>query len=390
MISQEKPAYFDYNATAVLLPHIAEKMARVAQSQFGNPSSPHQKGREAKNFLEDSRARLACLLGIEPDELLFTSGGSESNNSVLRQFLQTSEPVHIITSRIEHPSILETCRILERMSHIEVSYLPVDSEGQVVSETLKPVIRPHTRLISIMAANNETGVIQPVEPLAAMAREYQIPFHVDCVQGLGKIPMDWREWGIHYASATAHKFGGPRGIGLLYIKKGTPFTSLIAGGKQERERRAGTENVVLAHGFAEALDWTLNHREAINRSMTKFKDQIIRIFQANEGFFLNGGRARCLPNTINFGWHGLSAESLLISLDLDQIAVSSGSACSSGAIEASPVLLAMGLDKQKSKACIRVSMGWNTRQEEVDYFVERMLFHTKRLYAKKQMTPSRY
>ena len=387
MISPEKPAYFDYNATAVLLPHIAEKMARVAQSQFGNPSSPHQKGREAKNILEDSRARLACLLGIEPDELLFTSGGSESNNSVLRQFLQTSEPVHIITSRIEHPSILETCRILERMSHIEVSYLPVDSEGRVVSETLKPAIRSHTRLISIMTANNETGVIQPVESLTAIAREYQIPFHVDCVQGLGKIPMDWREWGIHYASATAHKFGGPRGIGLLYIKKGSPFTSLIAGGKQERERRAGTENVVLAYGFAEALDWTLNHREAINRRMTSFKDQIIRIFQANEGFFLNGGRVRCLPNTINFGWHGLSAESLLISLDLDQIAVSSGSACSSGAIEASPVLLAMGLDKQKSKACLRVSMGWNTRQEEVDYFIERMLFHTKRLYAKKRTTP---
>ena len=384
MFSSEKPTYFDYNATAVLLPDLAEKMARIAQNQFGNPSSPHQTGRVAKDLLESSRARLANLLGVESEELIFTSGGSESNNTVLRQFLLTVEPIHLITSRIEHPSILETCRILEKMPHIEVSYLPVDGEGRVIPETLTPAIRPQTRLISIMAANNETGVIQPIDTLTAMARECQIPFHVDCVQGLGKIPMNWKEWGIHYATATAHKFGGPRGIGLLYVKQETPLIGLIAGGKQERVRRAGTENVMLAYGFAEALTWVLAHQESIAQRLTAFKDQMIRAFEGTDGFFLNGARAPCLPNTLNFGWSGLSAESLLISLDLDQIAVSTGSACSSGAIEASPVLLAMGLDKQKAKACLRVSMGWNTRQKEVDYLIERVLFHAKRLYEKKR------
>ena len=384
MFSSEKPTYFDYNATAVLLPNLAEKMARIAQKQFGNPSSPHQTGRVAKDLLESSRARLASLLGVESEELIFTSGGSESNNTVLRQFLLTVEPVHLITSRIEHPSILETCRILEKMPHIEVSYLPVDGEGRVIPETLTPAIRPQTRLISIMAANNETGVIQPIDTLTAMAREFQIPFHVDCVQGLGKIPMNWKEWGIHYATATAHKFGGPRGIGLLYVKQETPLIGLIAGGKQERVRRAGTENVMLAYGFAEALTWVLAHQESIAQRLTAFKEQMIRAFEGTDGFFLNGARAPCLPNTLNFGWSGLSAESLLISLDLDQIAVSTGSACSSGAIEASPVLLAMGLDKQKAKACLRVSMGWNTRQKEVDYLIERVLFHAKRLYEKKR------
>ncbi len=384
MFSSEKPTYFDYNATAVLLPDLAEKMARIAQNQFGNPSSPHQTGRVAKDLLESSRARLASLLGVESEELIFTSGGSESNNTVLRQFLLTVEPVHLITSRIEHPSILETCRILEKMPHIEVSYLPVDGEGRVIPETLTPAIRPQTRLISIMAANNETGVIQPIDTLTAMARECQIPFHVDSVQGLGKIPMNWKEWGIHYATATAHKFGGPRGIGLLYVKQETPLIGLIAGGKQERVRRAGTENVMLAYGFAEALAWVLAHQESIAQRLMAFKDQMIRAFEGTDGFFLNGDRAPCLPNTLNFGWSGLSAESLLISLDLDQIAVSTGSACSSGAIEASPVLLAMGLDKQEAKACLRVSMGWNTRQKEVDYLIERVLFHAKRLYEKKR------
>ncbi len=384
MFSSEKPTYFDYNATAVLLPDLAEKMARIAQNQFGNPSSPHQTGRVAKDLLESSRARLASLLGVESEELIFTSGGSESNNTVLRQFLLTVEPIHLITSRIEHPSILETCRILEKMPHIEVSYLPVDGEGRVIPETLTPAIRPQTRLISIMAANNETGVIEPIDTLTAMAREFQIPFHVDCVQGLGKIPMNWKEWGIHYATATAHKFGGPRGIGLLYVKQETPLIGLIAGGKQERVRRAGTENVMLAYGFAEALTWVLAHQESIAQRLTAFKDQMIRAFEGTDGFFLNGARAPCLPNTLNFGWSGLSAESLLISLDLDQIAVSTGSACSSGAMEASPVLLAMGLDKQKAKACLRVSMGWNTRQKEVDYLIERVLFHAKRLYEKKR------
>ena len=376
-------AYFDYNATAVLLPGLAEKIALAAQTQFGNPSSPHTIGREAKDLLEESRSRLAQSIGVPPQELMFTSGGSESNNTVLRQFLLKPEQLHIITSPIEHPSVLETCRLLEQIPHIDVTYLPVDGAGMVVPEALPAAIRPDTQLISIMLANNETGVIQPMETLAGIAREYEIPLHIDCVQGLGKIPMDWEKWGVSYATVNAHKFGGPRGIGLLYIRQGTPFVGLISGGKQERVRRAGTESVMLAYGFAEALDWIMENREAIFQRLTSFKARIIRHLETIDGFFLNGRTSTCLPNTLNFGLKGLSAESLLINLDLDHVAVSTGAACSSGALEASHVLLAMGLEKQKAKSCLRISMGWNTIEEEVDYLIERIHHHAKRLYRKK-------
>lgn len=384
MFSAQQIAYFDYNATAVPLPNLSEKVTRARQSHFGNPSSPHKIGREAKDLLENSRHRLAQLLKVQPQELTFTSGGSESNNAVLRQFLWQTSRQHIITSQIEHPSVLETCRILEKMPHLEVTYLPVDRSGRVLPESLKAAIRPETKLISIMTANNETGMVQPIEALAEVAQDYQIPFHTDSVQGIGKMAVDWKKWSVQYATANAHKFGGPHGIGLLYVQQGTPFTGLISGGKQERVRRAGTENAALAFGFAEALLCALEHQETLAQRLTSFKSQCVTAFQSVAGFFLNGTFQNCLPNTLNVGWKGLSAESLLISLDLDGISVSTGSACSSGALEASHVLLAMGLEKSQARSCLRISMGWHTQQAEVDYLIERLLFHARRLYEKKQ------
>ncbi|MBF0278017.1 MAG: cysteine desulfurase [SAR324 cluster bacterium] len=384
MFSSEKIAYFDYNATAALLPGLSERMIKASQKHFGNPSSPHRIGRNAKDILEESRIRIARSIGIQAQELIFTSGGSEGNNAVLRQLLFRSGPQHIITSQIEHPSVLETCRILEQCSPINISYLPVDRSGRVRPESLSAAIRPETSLISIMMANNETGVIQPIESLASIADEHKIPLHVDCVQGLGKIPMHWMKWNVSYATVSAHKFGGPRGIGLLFLKEGVPFNELISGGKQERIRRAGTENVMLACGFAEALDWININQESTSSRLLSFKNRIIEELKSIDGFFLIGEHAPCLPNTINFGLSGISAESLLIRLDLDHVAVSTGSACSSGALEASHVLLAMGLEKSKAKSCLRLSMGWNTNEEEVEYLIDRIHLHAQKLYEKQR------
>lgn len=383
MFSSKKIAYFDYNATAIPFPHLREKLVSAIDAQFANPSSPHQLGREAKSLLEDSRIRIAKTIGVAYQDLTFTSGGSEGNNTILRQLLLKSDPQHIITSQIEHPSVLETCRVLEKMSHIEVTYLPVNAQGIVEPDTLQTAIKPETTLISIMMVNNETGVIQPLEELTNVANEHEVMFHTDCVQGLGKVAMKWEELGVSAATVTAHKFGGPRGVGVLYTKSGSSFEGLITGGKQERVRRAGTENVMLAYGFAEALEWAHEKQTEIAKRLKNYKLRIIDALTAIEGFFLNGPIELSLPHTINFGFETLSADSLLISLDLDHVAVSTGSACSSGAIEVSHVLLAMGFDKQKAKSCLRVSMGWNTTEEEVDYLIDRVQFHAKRLYQKK-------
>ncbi|MGK5091849.1 cysteine desulfurase family protein [Deltaproteobacteria bacterium TL4] len=378
-----KRVYLDYNATSPMLPDVIDAMKEAFSAHFANPSSPHAEGRMAKALLEDSRRHLADLLGVTPQELIFTSGGSESNNAVLRQCFMNPAPQHLITSQIEHPSIIETCKALEKLPQIQVSYLPVNSLGQVEPQELEHALRQETSLISIMTANNETGVVQPLAALTKIAREHQIPFHTDAVQALGKLPLKWGEPGVDYATATAHKLGGPRGIGILYIKKTTPFQPLITGGKQERVRRAGTENPILAQGFALALAWHLQHLEQLQQKWTQFQNELLRDLTKVNGFFLNGHSAPLLSNTLNFGFDSLSAESLLINLDLDHIAVSTGSACSSGALEASPVLRAMGLSTKQAKSCLRVSMGWNTSPKDIETLSKRILFHVKRMYEKK-------
>ncbi len=374
--------YLDHNATSPLLPEAAHVMNEVAQQAFANPSSPHWAGRDARILLEDARENLAHSLGAKPQEIFFTSGGSESNNAVIRQFLMKSGKQHLICSAVEHPSVLETCRILADHPNIRFTELAVDSSGRLDPENLCTSIHSETVLISVITANNETGNLQPIEELTEIAHEYEIPFHTDLVQAFGKIEVDLRKSGVDYATATGHKLGGPRGIGLLYVKQGTPFQSLISGGKQERVRRAGTENVVLAVGFAKAVQWYLENRSKLREQFFLFRESILREIEKLEGIFINTDLDNSLPHTLNFGCHGISAESLLISLDLDGIAVSTGSACSSGAMEASHVLLAMGLSRTDAKSSLRVSWGWSTTATEIDFFCKRLTHHILRLQQK--------
>lgn len=374
--------YLDHNATSPLLPEAAHVMNEVAQQAFANPSSPHWAGRDARILLEDARENLAHSLGAKPQEIFFTSGGSESNNAVIRQFLMKSGKQHLICSAVEHPSVLETCRILADHPNIRFTELAVDSSGRLDPENLCTSIHSETVLISVITANNETGNLQPIEELTEIAHEYEIPFHTDLVQAFGKIEVDLRKSGVDYATATGHKLGGPRGIGLLYVKQGTPFQSLISGGKQERVRRAGTENVVLAVGFAKAVQWYLENRSKLREQFFLFRKSILREIEKLEGIFINTDLDNSLPHTLNFGCHGISAESLLISLDLDGIGVSTGSACSSGAMEASHVLLAMGLSRTDAKSSLRVSWGWSTTATEIDFFCKRLTHHILRLQQK--------
>jgi cysteine desulfurase len=374
--------YLDHNATSPLLPEVSVAMAEVEHLAFANPSSPHWAGRDARILLEDSREKLAQALGTKPQEIFFTSGGSESNNTVLRQLLMTSGEKHIISSSVEHPSVLETCRILAEQQNIQFTELAVDSSGTLAPDDLSAAIRPETELISLISANNETGKLQSIEELTKIAQQQQIPFHTDLVQAFGKIECDLSTSGIDYATATAHKLGGPRGIGLLYVREGTPFESLISGGKQERARRAGTENVTLAVGFTKAVEWYLKNQSKLNEQFFKYRQSVLEEIAKLEKIFINTDLENSLPNTLNFGCHGISAESLLISLDMDGIAVSTGSACSSGAMEASHVLLAMGISRAEAKSSLRISWGWSTSSEDIDYFCARLTHHILRLQAK--------
>jgi|TARA_B100001996_G_scaffold114224_1_gene86451 cysteine desulfurase len=374
--------YLDHNATSPLLPEVSAAMAEVEHLAFANPSSPHWAGRDARILLEDSRDKLAQALGTKPQEIFFTSGGSESNNTVLRQLLMTSGEKHIISSSVEHPSVLETCRILAERQNIQFTELAVDSSGTLAPDDLSAAIRPETELISLISANNETGKLQSIEELTKITQQQKIPFHTDLVQAFGKIECDLSTSGIDYATATAHKLGGPRGIGLLYVREGTPFQSLISGGKQERARRAGTENVTLAVGFAKAVEWYLKNQSKLNEQYFKYRQSVLEEIAKLEKIFINTDLENSLPNTLNFGCHGISAESLLISLDMDGVAVSTGSACSSGAMEASHVLLAMGISRAEAKSSLRISWGWSTSSEDIDYFCARLTHHILRLQAK--------
>ena len=378
----DKNIYLDHNATSPLLPEAQSAMSDAAEKSLGNPSSPHWAGREAKILLEEARDSLAKSLDVESREIIFTSGGSESNNAVLRQLIVASGEQHLITSAIEHPSVLETCRILAKQPNISLTELPVDSSGLISPESLKYEILSQTTLISLMAANNETGCMQPIEELCQIAREHEISFHTDMVQTSGKVKLDLNKSEIDFASVTSHKIGGPRGIGLLYARQGTSFESLVTGGKQERVRRAGTENVTLAVGFAKALEWYLENQERLQKQNTHFREKVLDIISNIDGFFQNTNLDQSLHHTLNFGFSGISAESLLISLDLDGVAVSTGSACSSGAMEESHVLLAMGRSRAEAKSSLRVSWGWSTKEDEIDYFLDKLTHHIHRLRHK--------
>ena len=318
--------------------------------------------------LRQARSQLAQCLDCPPREVVFTSGGTEANNLALQWLAWQPKPVHMLTSAIEHPAVLEVCSWLE-MRGVEVDYLPVNQAGVVELETLPERIKPHTRLVSLMAVNNETGVIQPIEAMVEMVRGVahgaDIRIHVDAVQAVGRIPLPWRTWGVDLLSVSAHKLGGPKGVGALALGAERLPSPLAYGGTQERGLRPGTEPAPLIEGFAAAATWVFEQQGTLSQRWGQWGQQLIASLSPLPNFFWNGEHAPKVTNTLNFGFAGLSSETLLVALDLNGVAVSSGSACASGALKPSHVLAAMGLSHPRIQGALRFSMGWDTSERAV-------------------------
>lgn len=358
--------YLDNNATTPMLPEVFEAMRPYFGERFGNASSIHHHGQETRAAVEDARESVAALLGSSAAEIVFTSGGTESDNLAIAGWVAPGD--HVITSSIEHHAVLHTCKHLEK-SGCEVTVLPVDGRGLVDPSDVKRALRPNTKLVSIMMANNETGVLQPVEEIGKIAAEAKVLFHTDAVQAAAKVPINVRQIGCDALSISGHKFHAPQGVGALYVKKGTRLQPLFHGGRHERSRRAGTENVpgIVALGKAaeiakDALDRGDDKRMAV---MCERLEQGI-LAQVDDSR-VNGEGTLRVPNTTNIRFDGIEGEALEIALDLKGLAVSTGAACSSGAIEPSHVLIAMGLRAEQARASIRFSLGKQTTDAEIDF-----------------------
>jgi cysteine desulfurase len=362
--------YLDHNATTPVDPAVARTLDHVLREEFGNPSSVHVYGQRAKAFLDRARHSVAALVGGDPTEVVFTSGGTEADNFALRGAAEALEPLgrkHIIVSAIEHEAVLQTAKALSRRGW-RVSLLPVVGESGIIEpELLASALAPDTALVSIMHANNEIGTIQPIRELCAIAHAHQAVFHSDAVQSAGKIPIDVQDLGVDLLSISAHKFYGPKGVGALWIRRGTRVASVMTGGKQERNRRAGTENVPAIAGLQVAADLALAKLETEGRRLAALRDRLeTAVLRDVPSTAVNGDRAGRVPNTSNISFDGIEAESLLIALDLEGIAVSTGSACSSGTLEPSHVLKAMGFPLHRTQNSIRFSLGASNTEAEID------------------------
>jgi len=367
-----KPIYMDHSATTPVAAEVLEAMLPYFSQRFGNASSLHGFGREAKEALEESRQRVARLLNAHPREIVFTSGGTESDNLALRgiAYKNRNSGRHIITSQIEHPAILETCHSLEREG-FSVTYLPVNREGLIELSELERAIRPDTILISIMHANNEVGTIQPLEEVGRLAADRDIYLHTDAVQTVGKIPVDVEAMGADLLSLSAHKLYGPKGVGALYIRRGTKMQSLSTGGGHERNLRSGTENVAGIVGLARAADLAREEMAAEGQRLVQLRDRLAALVLGRvKDAWVNGSMEKRLPGSLNFGFSYVEGESLLLYLDSKGIAVSTGSACSSHKLEPSHVLLALGLKPEECHGSLRITMGRSNNQEQVDYVAE--------------------
>jgi cysteine desulfurase len=367
--------YFDHNATTPVAPEVAETMRDALCRVFGNPSSTHREGQLARQQLEDARRAIAGFLHASAPELVFTSGGTEANNLAILGL--PTDRKHVITTALEHPSVLEPFRRLEQKG-IGVTYLGPNRDGIIEAEGVRQNLRPETILVSVMHANNETGVIQPISEIAASLRAagQRIYFHSDGVQAFGKIPVDVEELGVDLYSISAHKVYAPKGAGALFVRKGTPLHAIQHGGRHERERRAGTENVPAAMCFARAL-------ELCGADISALRDQFeSEVLSALDDVELNGVREPRLPNTSNLLFRGIPAQPLLIALDMRGIAVSTGSACSSGSIEPSPVLLAMGRSREEAKSSVRFSFGRYNTADDVRVLTEAVIACARQLREK--------
>jgi cysteine desulfurase len=361
--------YFDHSATTPIRPEVQQLLREIEAEHFGNPSSVHRFGQKARSLVESARNQVAAAIGCRPGEILFTSGGTEANNLVLWNLIHGKKQ-HVVTSAVEHPAIL---KVLKRLKALGLTYtaVPVNRQGRVDPDDIRRAIRPDTGLITVMTANNEVGTIQPVAEIARIAREYGIPYHTDAVQALGKIPVSVTELGVDLLSLSAHKFYGPKGVGILYVKQGTPLQPLIIGGGQERRLRAGTENVAGIAGLGLAAELAAAQVQENQRHLESLAQQFkSALTQTYPAAVFNGDPDQQLPGLVSVTLPAVTNDVVLIQLDLQGIAVSSGSACSSGTVEPSRVLKAMHVSDEDNIRTLRISFGKDNTPEEVQVLVE--------------------
>ena len=366
--------YLDNAATTAVSPEVLEAMLPYFTQCFGNPSSIHSTGRDARRAVDAARRQVAGAIGAQPQEIYFTAGGSESDNWAIKgtAFARRNKGNHIITSAIEHHAVLHTCAWLEKQG-FEVTYLPVDEFGRVRGEDVEKAITDTTILITIMAANNEIGTIQPIEEIGRLAHDKGILFHTDAVQAIGAMPIDVNAMHIDMLSMSGHKFHGPKGIGALYIRKGVKIDQYLHGGAQERGQRAGTENLAGIVGMGKAIEIATQHLEENARRLTALRDKLIDgILAEIPDVRLNGHRTQRLPNNVNVSVRYVEGEALLLRLDLAGIAGSSGSACTGGSLDPSHVLLAIGLPHEIAHGSLRLSLGTDTTEAEIDEVLDKL------------------
>ena len=381
-----KTIYLDNNATTQTDEEVLKAMLPYFVENYGNPSSIYKIGRENRKAVEEARKKVATALNCEPDEIYFTSGGSEADNTAIRgiAYQYQKKGNHIITSKIEHPAVLETCKQLEKEG-FEVTYVGVKENGILDLEELKSDIKPTTILISVMFANNEIGTIQPMQEIGKIAQKHHIFFHTDAVQAVGSVSIDVKALHIDALSLSAHKFYGPKGIGALYMKKGIQFGKLINGGHQEKNKRAGTENVPGIVGLGKAIELAYENLEEHNKTIQALRDYYVAQVEEKIPYIhINGDRKKRLPGNSNISFRFIEGDGLLLNLDLKGICASSGSACTSGSLDPSHVLLAIGLPHEIAHGSLRISIGKYNTKEEIDYVVENLVEIVGRL---REMSP---
>lgn len=377
------PIYLDHAATTPVHPEVMEAMLPFYTTYFGNPSSTHSFGRATRTALNRFRDAMAKSLGCLPAELIYTSGGTESNNMAIFGIMQAANEgkKHIITSQIEHHAVLHPCERLESLGY-EVTYLPVGPTGLIQIEDVESAIRPDTALISIMYVNNEVGTIQPIEEVGRLARSRNIPFHVDAVQALGKLPIHLHELPVDLLSLSAHKIYGPNGIGALYVSKNTKLVPHVYGGSQERKRRPGTENVAAIAGFAKAVELMLPVADNLYEKAAQLRQSLIASLKqqlGSDAYIINGHSEQHVPHIVNISFPGVSTETMLMNLDLEEVAAASGSACTSGSLEVSHVLQAMKLPENVTSSAVRFSFGMGNSKDQIETAAQKIATIVKRL-----------
>lgn len=381
-----KRVYLDNAATTRLLPEVLEEMVPYMTELYGNPSSPHDFGQKAASGLSKARQQVANAINADPSEIIFMSGGSEADNTAIRGIAErySKKGKHIITTAVEHHAVLHTCQLLERNGY-EVTYLPVDEYGMVTVDQVREAMRPDTVLVTVMFANNEVGTIMPIAEIGALCHEKGVYFHTDAVQAVGHLPIDVKAMHIDMLSMSAHKFHGPKGVGALYVRRGIVLPPLIYGGAQERNRRAGTENVPGIVGMGKAIEMALDGLDEKAERMKALRDRLIReLPERIPEIKLNGHPTVRLPNNVNFSIKYIEGESILLMLDLNGIAASSGSACTSGSLDPSHVLLAMGLTHEIAHGSVRMTLSDETTEEDIEKVLEVLPMVAERL---RKMSP---